>query len=194
MSRLPLHPVAADDDRVAEVFASIRARGGEPSNFYRTLAHAPGLLQPWIGLTRAVLGHTRLDRGLVELCVLRVARRLDVAYVQAHHLPMARKAGVTEAHLAALDRWPESDEAPEDTATAVPDPFDARTRAALRYTDRLVDGLAGTPVGDETVADLRDELDDGEVVELTVTVAVYVATATVHRALAVDVEPDRAHA
>jgi len=174
MSVVELHGLDSSDERVAKVFEEITSRGKTPSNFYRTLAHAPGLLQPWIQLTKAVLSGTSLDRKLAELCILRMALREQAPYVWTHHLPMARAAGATSQQIAALAAWADSDA------------FSPHEKQVLEYADRVLDAESAGDTHPATA------LDTQELVELTVLLSFYVATLRIHRMLAIDLETDAA--
>lgn len=174
VARLPLVPADSDDDVVAAVFARFADEGRTPIALYRVLAHAPAVLRGYSGLAQALRYDAATPRALRELLVLRTAQRTGSAYEWAHHVPMARQAGVREAQVEALDRWPESDE------------FDRGERAVLRLADELHD----VALSDEGFAELRACFPPGEVVELVLAASFYQAVARLLQGFDVEVEPD----
>src|SRR5262249_50596759 len=138
MARLPLVSDRPDDPDLQRIFADLRRQGREPSNLYRTLAHAPRMLAAWVGMAWPLRAEPSVRRSLRELMIMRGAQLTGAVYEWAHHREMALAAGVPEAKLAALAGWRASDL------------FDAEERAALAYTE----GIAANDVDDDTFAEL----------------------------------------
>src|SRR5256885_2280976 len=78
---------------------------GTPPNLYRALGNQPRLVAAWAEFSRVLRHEARTPRALRELVILRGAQVTRSEYEWAQHLPMARKAGVREAQIAALARW-----------------------------------------------------------------------------------------
>jgi alkylhydroperoxidase family enzyme len=173
VARLPLVPDRPADPDLDRIFADVRRQGREPSHLYRTLGHAPRMLDAWIGLAWPLRAAPSVARALRELMILRSAQLTGAEYEWAHHLPMAEAAGVPEAKLDALAGWRSSDL------------FDGRERAALAYAE----GIVANDVDDDVFDDVRRLFSPGEVIELTVTAGFYAGVARVLRALRVDLEP-----
>ena len=98
MSRpLPLPELDALD-------ASVRAQLARrpPIDLYRMVAHAPGLLAPFMALGAANFGATQIPPPLREALILRVAMHHRSAYEIHHHRRIAREAGLSEAAIDAL--------------------------------------------------------------------------------------------
>lgn len=95
-TRLPLPADDALDD-------ATRARLAQrpPIDLYRMVAHAPGLLAPFMALGAANFHATQLPPSLREALILRVAMHHRSAY-QIHHRRMAREAGLSDATIDAL--------------------------------------------------------------------------------------------
>lgn len=174
VSRLP--PVGDDSDNeiVASVFGRFREEGREPIALYRALAHSPKLLRAYSGLATALRYEGQTPRALRELAILRTAQLIGSAYELAHHLPMARAAGVRDAQIAALADWTASDE------------FDARERAALRAAEEV----HACAVSDEGFAELERSFSDGEIVEVLLLLSFYQAVARLIDGLGLEVEPE----
>src|SRR5712691_8431370 len=75
---------------------------GTPPNLYRALGNQPRLVAAWAEFSRVLRHEARTPRALRELLILRGAQLVRSEYEWAQHLPMARKAGVREAQIAAL--------------------------------------------------------------------------------------------
>jgi 4-carboxymuconolactone decarboxylase len=72
---------------------------GEPPNLYKALGNHPKLIAAWTEFSKTLRYDTRTPRALRELVILRGAQLMRSEYEWAQHLPMARKAGVSEAQI-----------------------------------------------------------------------------------------------
>ena len=169
MRRIPLCPADAPPLRALE------RQGIAPSELYRVLANHPAALTAW---TDFAWGLRRLDatpRGLRELLILRAVQHAGTRYAWRDHVPMARRAGVSEEQIAALADWEASDR------------FDAPTRAALAFADELIEfGVAQ----DAQLAALGRFYSDAQVIELALTVSFYAMVPRVLSALRVPLSPE----
>ena len=175
--RLDLVESASTHPAIKAAFDAIRARGAEPLNLHRTIAHAPSLLAPFLDLAfalRAAPATPRVDR---ELIILRTAQLCNSDYVLTHHVGMGEASGLTAEHIHDLADWHDSDR------------FNERQRAILGYADAMF-GPEG--VQDSTFSSIERLLSEGEIVELTLTAAFYSGIARFARALGVPLEPDAA--
>lgn len=173
MARLPLVPERPADPDLNRIFTELRRQGREPSNLYRTLGHAPRMLDAWVGMAWPLRAAPSAARALRELMILRSAQLTEAEYEWAHHRRMAAEAGVAEDKLLALAGWRSSNL------------FDAAERAALAYAEAIV----ANEVGDEVFEEVRRVFSPGEVIELTVTASFYAGVSRALRALRVDLEP-----
>jgi AhpD family alkylhydroperoxidase len=174
VTRLPLVGVDDDDEVVAAVFRRFHEEGREPIALYRALAHAPALLRAYSGLATALRYEATTPRALRELAILRTAQLIGSEYELAHHLPMARAAGVSEAQIEALERWRDSDR------------FDARERATLRAAEEMHE----CALSDAAFAELERQFEPAEIVELLLLVSFYEAVARMIDGLGLEVEPE----
>jgi AhpD family alkylhydroperoxidase len=175
--RLPLTPESATDPRVAAVFEAVLGRGRSLPNLYRTLAHAPAMLEAWTNFAWPLRTECRAPRALRELVILRAAHLSGSDYEWAHHVPMARESGVTEQQLECLPAWRQAS------------CFDPLQRATLDVVDCIVgDGH----VPDEPFDRLRQLVDEQQLVEIVLTASFYVCVARVLAALNVELEPEYA--
>jgi alkylhydroperoxidase family enzyme len=147
---------------------------GQPVNLYRALGNHAPLTAAWTEFANAIRHESRTPRALRELMILRTAQIAHSQYEWAHHLRMARKAGVDEAKIAALAGW--------RTAGM----FDAKERAALSLTE----GVMGCNVTDEIHAEVKKQFSDAEFVELSLTAAFYAMVSRMLDAMRVELDDD----
>ena len=152
---------------------------GKPVNLYRALGNHPGLTKAWTEFANAIRHDSRTPRALREVMILRTAQIARSEYEWAHHLRMARKAGVSEAKIAALGDW---------RASAA---FDAKERAALALTEAVM----ACNVTDEVHAEAKKHFSDAEFVELSLTAGFYAMVSRMLDAMRVELDEDvRDHA
>lgn len=147
---------------------------GTPPELYRCLANHPQMVAAWTEFARAIRYESRTPRELRELLILRGAQLMGSEYEWAHHLKMARKAGVQEGQIAALADW------------RVSDSFSNKEKAALALAEAVTRGH----VGDEVYADASRHFDHQEFVELSLTAAFYAMVARMLDAMGVQLEPE----
>jgi alkylhydroperoxidase family enzyme len=143
---------------------------GTPGNWWTVFALVPDVLahaQAGFALfnssSRALTPYQR------ELALTRTGFARGSQFVFSQHCKTARRAGVPDEKLRALQAW------------AVSPLFDAADRAILAFADELT--LADGRVQDATFAALRAHLSDEAILELTYAVATYAMHATISRAL-----------
>jgi AhpD family alkylhydroperoxidase len=87
---------------LAEIEASIAAQRGRVSPLYQVLLNSPPMAKGWEQLLTAVRNHNSLPAYLRELVILRVAVLNRAVYEYEAHLPIALKAGATQAQIEAM--------------------------------------------------------------------------------------------
>lgn len=155
------------DDRLKELW-------GSPVNLYRALGNHPGLAAAWTEFANSIRNDSRMPRALREIMILRTAQLARSEYEWAHHLRMARKAGVSEAKIAALAGWRDSQE------------FDAKERAAILLTEAVM----ACNVTDAVHAEAKRHFSDAEYVELSLTAGFYAMVSRVLDAIRVELDED----
>jgi len=140
---------------------------------FRTLAHAPTVIRPWLALGGALLASTELPARRRELAILTVAHTARCRYEWSQHEAIAAASGVTADEIAAIAH---------DTADTVFDPTDV---AVVRLAAEAVSHIE---VSAQTIAAARAALGDGQTVELLCLVGYYVATAIVARSADLDID------
>ena len=152
---------------------------GTPPNLYKQLANHPKVIAAWNEFARTLRHDSRTPRALRELMILRTAQIARSEYEWAHHLRMARKAGVEEAKIAALADW---------RSAKV---FDEKERAVLALTE----GVMACNVTDRVHADVKRHFSDAEFVELSLTAGFYAMVSRMLDAMRVELDADvRDHA
>jgi alkylhydroperoxidase family enzyme len=157
-----------------ELDARLKELWGTPVNLYRALGNQPGLAAAWTEFANAIRHDSRTPRSLREIMILRTAQLARSEYEWAHHLRMARKAGVSEAKIAALAGWRDSRE------------FDARERAAILLTEAVM----ACNVTDEVHAEAKKHFSDAEYVELSLTAGFYAMVSRMLDAMRVELDAD----
>jgi|SRR5579871_1746194 AhpD family alkylhydroperoxidase len=100
------------------------------------------------------LHQTTLGSQLIELVKMRASQINGCAYCLDMHSKALRKGGESEQRIYLLNAWRESPL------------YTPRERAALAWTDALT-RIAETQAPDEVYAQLREQFDDKEIVDLT---------------------------
>jgi uncharacterized peroxidase-related enzyme len=138
-----------------ETLAALEARTKQANPFFRAMAHRPDALKNFPPLYSAIVGPGTVSRRIKSMVYLACSYANKCPYCIASNLPGARKSGVTEAELAAL-------QSENDAAFA-----DEPERAAIRYAREL----ARTVNAVETRETLRRHFTDEQVVEITLVAA-----------------------
>jgi 4-carboxymuconolactone decarboxylase len=158
MTDVPRLPLAPEEGATADLLRA--RRGGELSALDRLLLHSPPVAEGWNALLGALRSGTTLPADIRELIVLRVAVLNGAAFEWTAHEPIARRAGLDDARLAAL-RTRDAGGSPVWTPLQ---------RAVLRFTDASTTSVA---VPERVFAALGEHLDDRGVVEVVATVGGY---------------------
>jgi alkylhydroperoxidase family enzyme len=171
MARIPYADPTAPEFRAAA--EAIRASRGKIGHLHRMLLHAPPIAEGWIRLFDAIRRQSSLPGRLREMVICRIAAIHGASYEWAAHAPIALAEGMSEAQLAALPEWEESDL------------FDATERAVLAYTDAMTRQVH-VPAG--IAQAVRDIFPPRQLVELTATIAGYNCVSRVLEALEIRAE------
>jgi uncharacterized peroxidase-related enzyme len=124
-----------------------------------TMAHKPGLLQAFAGLSFNVLGPGKLEPELKSLVSHVASRAAGCVYCQAHTAHTAHRNGASEEKLQAAFEY--------ETSPL----FDDRERAALRLAQfAALTPNASTP---EHFEALREHFDEQEIVEIVSVISLF---------------------
>lgn len=142
-----------------------------PSNLTRGLLLTGCSAEPYLSLGRS-FRHGYLSAAVRELVILRVGSLTASRYELHHHLPEARRAGLSDEHIDAVIDGSRSLGRPD---------FDA----LLAFVDRLVDAVRGaTPPPDA----LDEYFSRNEIAEVVLLVGHYVMTSLFLRTLGIEPE------
>ena len=136
-----------------ELLASLESRGKQANLFFRAMAHRPEVLKNFPPFYTAVVGPGSVARRIKVLVYLATSYANRCPYCISSNLPGARKAGITEEELVAVEA--ERNEI-----------FPAEERAALNYARELTRTANAT----ETRAALAAHFTDEQVVEITLVI------------------------
>ncbi len=162
---------------VAATFAKIARGVVGVVNIHRTLARSPDVFAGFIGLAHALRNSTEIPPAERELAILRVLEKHQGAYEIAHHRRLGRTLGLSDAEL-------------EGTAAKAIDPelYDERQLAALQFADAFSERQGVAP---ELRATLVRLFGERQIIELTLTLALYLGLAHLTHALDVPLDARR---
>ena len=153
-----------------------RATRTAPPAIFTTLGRGRGLFWGWLHFAGRLMPGGKLPRRETELVILRVATVRGCAYELAHHVRLARRAGVTAEDV---ERVRVGSEAAG---------WSDHERLLLRATEEL---LSTRDLGDDTWAALRAAYDERRLVELLLLVGHYDMLATTLTTLRIEPDPPR---
>lgn len=146
----------------------------KPLAVLTVLAHAPGLLGPFLGWASALALEGTLPRRDHELLALRAAWNCRSPFEWGHHAVYARAAGIPDDEIGRLVHGPDAPGWPEHEA------------ALLRAADQL---HARSDVDDATWAVLAARYDEAQLVEIPMIVGQYTMLSMLTNACGVELEP-----
>jgi AhpD family alkylhydroperoxidase len=144
-------------------------------NVLGTFARHPALARAFHTFNGHILFATTISVRQRELLVLRVAALRRCEYEWAQHAVLAADAGLTDDEVTRIKDGPD---APG---------WSALDRALLSGTDELV---RDARIADHTWADLAEELDDQQLMDVVFTVGAYDLLAMALRSFDVDLDDD----
>ncbi|MFM7224898.1 MAG: carboxymuconolactone decarboxylase family protein, partial [Actinomycetota bacterium] len=143
---------------------------GAPGDWWTVFARVPAIFDHCVsGFALYQDPQRRLPAPLRELGQTRAGWVVGSRFVFSQHCKSCRSAGVAEEKIAAIPHW--------EVATV----FAPGERAVLAYTDALTAGQGRVPDG--VFAELRNHLDEEQILELTYITALYAMHAVMSRAL-----------
>jgi alkylhydroperoxidase family enzyme len=153
---------AAAAPRNEELVQAIEARrGGTLLNLDRMLLWSEPLARGWNTYLRTVRQELSLSPFLRELAICVVAKLTGAEYEYHHHAPELKKAGGTDAQLAALG---------DPHAAAASPVFDELQRAVIRFA---IASTRDVRIPDTVFDELKRRLTPTELVELVAATATY---------------------
>ncbi|MFD0847096.1 carboxymuconolactone decarboxylase family protein [Sphingosinicella xenopeptidilytica] len=162
----------SDNAEVAALFANMRGGLG-PANIHRVLANTPDIFPAFIAYAHALRARCAIEPTERELMILRVLERGGGHYELHHHRGMARQEGLANAAIEAVANW--------ETASV----FSDRQRLLLRFADRFYDNEG---LDAQTAQDMRALFDDRTLVEIALTLALYIGLTRLTNTLHVPID------
>jgi 4-carboxymuconolactone decarboxylase len=173
-TRIPPLPSDDRDPQAEEILTGLRGRGTGDLNLFATLARHPRLLRRWSAFGGTLAFRGELPARDRELLIMRTSVNTGAAYEWGHHVPIARRAGVTDEELADLGR-PVSD-----------GDWSEHDRALLVAADEL---HASSCISDSTWTLLAATLNEQQLIEVCMLVGQYHLVAYTVRSLGIQPEP-----
>lgn len=182
MSLIPLVDPNGLEGAPREMAESGFAQYGQYLQTWRAIMNKPELFASYLPFLRQVAGPGELDSVMKDLSALLVGTLNHCRYTASHRSTSARAKGV-------------SDEDMQKVAQGDWDGFDPRTQIALRYTRELTLNPAVLSYSElpqavlpETLRELSSNFDPVEILELTMSIAVWNALARFHRVMNFDLD------
>jgi uncharacterized peroxidase-related enzyme len=154
-----------------EYLAELERKGKRENRFFRLLAHKPEALKNFIPLYATIMGPGSVDKRTKELAYLSASMANECAYCTSAHKPTARKAGITDEEMRAIETEQYQDFTPAD-------------RAVIQYARELTTEADAN----ETNQALFRNFNDEQVVEITLVVAMANFTNRLNNGL--DLQPE----
>ena len=151
-----------------------RATGRKRLGVFATIGRAKRLFRGWLIYSATMMPFGDLSRQDTELCILRVAFLRGADYERDHHRVIGRRAGLSEAEIAAIDTWDHG--------------FTGSRGAMLAVVDELVQNRDCT---DETWAGLGPHFSEREKVGLVQLTTHYDGLATALHVLGTPADEQR---
>ncbi|MBZ5593218.1 MAG: peroxidase-related enzyme [Acidobacteriia bacterium] len=154
-----------------EYLAELESKGKRENRFFRLLAHKPEALKHFVPLYGTIMGPGSVDRRTKELAYLAASIANECAYCTAAHKATARKAGISEEEMRAIETEQYQDFSPSD-------------RAVIQYAHELTTEADANATNQALFRNFNDE----QVVEITLVVAMANFTNRLNNGL--DLEPE----
>jgi uncharacterized peroxidase-related enzyme len=138
----------------SELVTELESKGKRENRFFRMMAHKPEVLKNFVPFYSAVVGPGATDRRTKELVYLTVSMANECAYCMAAHKASAKKAGISDEQIRALE-------------TEQLQNFSEPERAAIRYARELTESASATTAGQGLFQHFNDE----QIVEITLVIA-----------------------
>ena len=169
MARIPYFDLAQAPASYSEMLGS-----RPPLNLYRMLPHAGKAAEGFLRLGGALLRDNELDSRLREIAILRVGLLSNASYEVHQHRRVARKVGLADAKVAALE--------PGADISAL----DELELMVLRFTDEVFHRVKAP---DAMFDAMRTRLSTKALSELVLTIGFYMMVCRFLENFEVDIEP-----
>ena len=170
MPLIPYADIAALPEDAAKVYEGLPRK----LNIFRMWANAATCFRPGVSFGSAILSKQKLAADLRELIILIVARLEGGIYEWVQHVPIGKRAGCTDAQIAALEALRLDDAA-----------FDARAKAMLKLVREVVRDVKAS---ESTVEAASAHFLPQEIVEIILTAGFYMTMARMTETTRVEVD------
>ena len=140
-----------------KILAQVTQKSGKIANIWKLWAHSPMTLETFMPFYKTLMVKASLDGKLRELAYVKTSRINGCPYCEGSHRTVGLKMGVTEQQYQEVDHYESSNL------------FSPTEQAVLRYAEEVTRNIKAS---DETFKELRKHLNESEIVDLTLTVAV----------------------
>ena len=144
--------------QIQPIFDKLTHVFGHMPGMYGIMARVPDALTNFMALYSAVINKGSVEAKYKELAYLKSALVNGCEYCFRAHSASARKHGVTEDQLKALNFFKRSQL------------FDAKEKAVILYAERVTRGASALRA--TALQELKEYFNDDQIVELTLTVAI----------------------
>ena len=168
MARIDYADPAQFDEKTKRLIGQLA-----PLNIFRMMAHAPGLLRPFVDLGGAFLFEGKLDPVTRECAILRVGYLSKAGYETAQHEKIGRDVGMSDALIEAVKMGPSAEGLTEEQ------------RLTLAFVDDLV---ANVRAGDATFQPALAHFGTEQLQELTLITGYYMMVSRYLETFGVDIE------
>ena len=155
----------------SELVTQLESKGKRENRFFRMMAHKPEVLKNFVPLYAAIVGPGAADRRTKELVYLAASLANECPYCTGAHKASAKKAGVTDEEIRALE-------------TEQYQGFSEADRAAIQYAHELTESAAAPATGEGMFRYFNDE----QIVEITLVAAMANFTNRFNNGLGVEPE------
>jgi alkylhydroperoxidase family enzyme len=169
MARIDYCDPAGASDRTREILGKNRN-----ANIFRMMAHSPFYFEQYCRLGGAIRHKGELDPVVRELAITRTGILCEAPYEVIAHKRIGGNVGVSDEQNAALENW--------TSATC----FNDLQRAALAFTDEVVTLHRPTDATFKTIAAM---LTPAALVELQLSIGLYIMTSKFLETFAIDLQP-----
>jgi uncharacterized peroxidase-related enzyme len=139
-----------------ETIEKLSRQTGKAPNIFAIMAHRPAVLSAFLPLYKAVVNEGTVEAKYKELAYLRASMVNGCEYCSRAHMASSKGAGVTAEQIAALPFYSRSPL------------FDEKEKATILFADRVTRGASG--IRSPALQDLRKYFDEGQIVELALTI------------------------
>lgn len=147
--------------------------GRPPLNLYRMLPHAASIAPGFLAMGRGILRESVLEPKMREIVILRVGMLSDASYEVHQHKRVARRVGLPEEKIAALQ------------AGADEPVFDEVERKVIRFTDEVVRNVKAS---NQAFDVLQSDFSHREIAEIVLTIGFYMMVCRFLENFEVDIE------